>query len=166
MPKPRVIIADDHTLLVEAFEKLLAPECDVIAKVPDGRALITAARELHPDVVVLDIAMPLLNGLDAARQIKQTDPSDQAGVRDDERRSRSCRGGIPRRRVRVSPETLCRRRTADGHPGSDEAPILRDPAGHRRDAGVTVAPSRSRARRRSSPRGNARCFNCSPRASR
>lgn len=75
MPKPRVIIADDHTLLVEAFEKLLAPECDVIAKVPDGRALITAARELHPDVVVLDIAMPLLNGLDAARQIKQTDPS-------------------------------------------------------------------------------------------
>jgi DNA-binding NarL/FixJ family response regulator len=75
MPKPRVIIADDHTLLVEAFEKLLAPECDVIAKVPDGRALLTAARELHPDVVVLDIAMPLLNGLDAARQIKQADPS-------------------------------------------------------------------------------------------
>jgi DNA-binding NarL/FixJ family response regulator len=75
MPKPRVIIADDHTLLVEAFEKLLAPECDVIAKVPDGRALLTAARELHPDVVVLDIAMPLLNGLDAARQIKQTDSS-------------------------------------------------------------------------------------------
>ena len=75
MPKPRVIIADDHTLLVEAFEKLLAPECEVIAKVPDGRALLTAARELHPDVVLLDIAMPLLNGLDAARQIKQTDPS-------------------------------------------------------------------------------------------
>jgi DNA-binding NarL/FixJ family response regulator len=75
MSKPRVIIADDHTLLVEAFEKLLAPECDVIAKVPDGRALLTAARELHPDVVVLDIAMPLLNGLDAARQIKQTDSS-------------------------------------------------------------------------------------------
>jgi DNA-binding NarL/FixJ family response regulator len=75
MPKPRVIIADDHTLLVEAFEKLLAPECEVIAKVPDGRALLSAARELHPDVILLDIAMPLLNGLDAARQIKQTDPS-------------------------------------------------------------------------------------------
>ena len=46
-----------------------------VAKAPDGRALITAARQLHPDVVVLDLSMPLLNGLDAARQIKQTDPS-------------------------------------------------------------------------------------------
>jgi DNA-binding NarL/FixJ family response regulator len=75
MSKPRVIIADDHTLLVEAFEKLLAPECEVIAKVADGRALLAAARELHPDVVILDVAMPLLNGLDAGRQIKQMDAS-------------------------------------------------------------------------------------------
>ncbi len=75
MPKPRIIIADDHTLLVEAFEKLLAPECEVVAKVADGRALIKAVRELRPDVVVLDLAMPLLNGLDAARQIKQMDPT-------------------------------------------------------------------------------------------
>jgi DNA-binding NarL/FixJ family response regulator len=75
MPKPRVIIADDHTLIAEAFEKLLAPECDVIAKVTDGRALLAAARDLHPDVVVLDVAMPLLNGLDAGRQIKQMDAS-------------------------------------------------------------------------------------------
>jgi DNA-binding NarL/FixJ family response regulator len=73
--KPRVIIADDHTLLAEAFEKLLAPECEVIAKVADGRALLTAARDLHPDVVILDVAMPLLNGLDAGRQIKQMDAS-------------------------------------------------------------------------------------------
>src|SRR4051812_25344532 len=75
MPKPRVIIADDHTMLLEAFEKLLAPECDVIAKVTDGRALLAAVRDLHPDVVMLDIAMPLLNGLDAGRQIKQMDAS-------------------------------------------------------------------------------------------
>jgi DNA-binding NarL/FixJ family response regulator len=75
MSKPRVIIADDHTMLVEAFEKLLAPECEVVAKVADGRALLTAVNELKPDVVVLDLSMPLLNGLDAARQIKQTHPS-------------------------------------------------------------------------------------------
>jgi DNA-binding NarL/FixJ family response regulator len=75
MAKPRVIIADDHTLLVEAFEKLLAPECDVVAKVPDGRALVSAARKLRPDVVVLDLTMPLLNGLDAARQIREFDKS-------------------------------------------------------------------------------------------
>jgi DNA-binding NarL/FixJ family response regulator len=75
MGKPRVIIADDHTLLVEAFEKLLAPECEVVAKVADGRALVAAVKNLRPDVVVLDLTMPLLNGLDAARQIKQFDRS-------------------------------------------------------------------------------------------
>jgi DNA-binding NarL/FixJ family response regulator len=75
MPKPRVIIADDHTLLVEAIEKLLTPECNVVSKVADGRALLAAVREHRPDVVVLDLAMPLLNGLDAARQIKQLDSS-------------------------------------------------------------------------------------------
>ena len=75
MPKPRVILADDHTLLLEAFEKLLAPECDIVAKVADGRALLAAVREHHPDVVVLDLAMPLLNGIDPARQIKQEDRS-------------------------------------------------------------------------------------------
>ena len=73
MAKPRVIVADDHTLLAEAFEKLLSPECDVVARVADGRALVNAVREHHPDVVVLDLAMPLLNGLEAARQIKQFD---------------------------------------------------------------------------------------------
>jgi DNA-binding NarL/FixJ family response regulator len=75
VPKPRVILADDHTLLLEAFEKLLAPECDIVAKVADGRALLAAVREHHPDVVVLDLAMPLLNGIDAARQIKLEDRS-------------------------------------------------------------------------------------------
>jgi DNA-binding NarL/FixJ family response regulator len=73
MSKPRLILADDHTLLLEAFEKLLAPECDIVAKVGDGRALVAAVHEHHPDVVVLDLAMPLLNGLEAARQIKQFD---------------------------------------------------------------------------------------------
>jgi DNA-binding NarL/FixJ family response regulator len=75
MARPRVIIADDHTLLVEAFEGLLGPECEVVAKVADGRALLAAVREFRPEVVVLDVAMPLLNGIDAARQIKKTHPS-------------------------------------------------------------------------------------------
>jgi DNA-binding NarL/FixJ family response regulator len=75
MSKPRVILADDHTLVLEAFETLLAPECDVVAKVTDGRALVAAAGELHPNVVVLDLAMPLLNGIEAAKQIKQADRS-------------------------------------------------------------------------------------------
>jgi DNA-binding NarL/FixJ family response regulator len=70
MSRPSVLLADDHTLLLEAFQKLLAEDCEVVGMVADGRALIAAALKLRPDVVVVDVAMPLLNGLDAARQIK------------------------------------------------------------------------------------------------
>jgi len=71
MPGPRVLLADDHNLLLGAFEKLLAPECEIVGTASDGRTLVVEAQRLKPDVVVLDIAMPLLNGLDAVRQIKQ-----------------------------------------------------------------------------------------------
>jgi len=71
MKGPRVLLADDHTLLLGAFEKLLAPECEIVGHVSDGRALVAAADTLKPDVIVLDIAMPLMNGLEAARHVKQ-----------------------------------------------------------------------------------------------
>jgi len=75
MRRPRVLLAEDHRLLREAFVKPLEPDCDVLGAVADGRALIEAAPKLRPDVVVVDIAMPLLNGLDAARQLKRSMPS-------------------------------------------------------------------------------------------
>jgi DNA-binding NarL/FixJ family response regulator len=75
MSRPRVLLADDHTLLLDAFQKLLADECDVVGTASNGRALVSAATELHPDIVVVDIAMPLLNGIDAARQLKRLLPS-------------------------------------------------------------------------------------------
>jgi DNA-binding NarL/FixJ family response regulator len=68
--RPRVLLADDHALLLGAFDRLLAAECDVVGQVSDGRALVAAAEKLKPDVIVLDISMPMLNGLEAARQIK------------------------------------------------------------------------------------------------
>src|SRR5262245_34845111 len=71
MAAPRVLLADDHALLLGAYEKLLADECEIVGQVTDGRALLDAADRLKPDVVVLDISMPLLNGLEAGRQIKQ-----------------------------------------------------------------------------------------------
>lgn len=74
MPRPRVLLADDHRLVVEACVTLLEPECEVVGIVTDGRALLPQAIELRPDVIVLDIGMPLLNGLDAGRQLKQTMP--------------------------------------------------------------------------------------------
>ena len=70
MGRPRLLLADDHALLLGAFEKLLSEECDIVGQVSDGRALVAAAAELKPDLIVLDIAMPLLNGVEAARQIK------------------------------------------------------------------------------------------------
>ena len=74
MIRPRVLLADDHHLLLEAFQKLLEPACEVVGAVSDGRALLEAARKLKPDVIVLDIGMPLLNGLDAGPQIKRMLP--------------------------------------------------------------------------------------------
>ena len=71
MGTPRVLLADDHALLLGAYEKLLAGECEIVGQVCDGRALVAAAEALEPDIVVLDIAMPLLNGLEAGRQIKR-----------------------------------------------------------------------------------------------
>jgi DNA-binding NarL/FixJ family response regulator len=72
--RPRVVLADDHRLLREALTQVLQPKCDVVGTVGDGRALLVAAAELRPDVVVVDIGMPLLNGLDAARQLRQSMP--------------------------------------------------------------------------------------------
>jgi len=63
-------MADDHAMLLDAFRALLEPEFDVVGAVPDGRRLLEEFTRLHPDVVLLDIAMPLLNGLDAGRQLK------------------------------------------------------------------------------------------------
>ena len=74
MIRPRVLLADDHTLLLDAFTKLLEPECEVVGTVGDGRALLEIAPKLNPDIIVLDMAMPLLNGLDAGRQLKQKLP--------------------------------------------------------------------------------------------
>src|SRR5215469_9678105 len=68
--RPRVLIADDHKLVAEACKSLLEPEFDVVGVVTDGRTLMLAAEQLHPDVVILDISMPELNGLDAGEQIK------------------------------------------------------------------------------------------------
>jgi len=74
MKLPRVILADDHTLVADALAQLLAPHCEIVATVADGHALLDSAALLNPDVVVADIAMPLLNGLEAGRQLKEKMP--------------------------------------------------------------------------------------------
>ena len=78
MGRTRILLADDHTMICAGLAKLLEPHYEVVGSVEDGRALLKAAEELKPDVVVLDIGMPLLNGLDAARELKKKMPSHQA----------------------------------------------------------------------------------------
>src|SRR6201981_161925 len=72
---PRILIADDHTLVAEACRKLLESDYEVVATVSDGRALVRAVVELRPQLIIVDVAMPLLNGLDAGQQAKELLPS-------------------------------------------------------------------------------------------
>jgi DNA-binding NarL/FixJ family response regulator len=72
--RPRVLLADDHTILLDSFKRLLEPLCEVVGCVKDGRELLEAAPRLKPEVIVLDVSMPRLNGLDAARQLRRTNP--------------------------------------------------------------------------------------------
>ncbi len=73
--RTRLLIADDHNLVAEACKSFLEPEFEVVAIVNDGRALLNSVAELKPDIVIIDIAMPLLNGLDAGEQVKQIIPT-------------------------------------------------------------------------------------------
>lgn len=73
--KPRLLLADDHTLLLEGIRLMLKPEFDLVGSVEDGQALLAAAKRLKPDVILLDISMPLLNGIDAARRLRKIAPS-------------------------------------------------------------------------------------------
>jgi DNA-binding NarL/FixJ family response regulator len=68
-----VLLADDHSIVIDGLRHLLEPDFTVVGAVADGRALIVATRELKPEVVVADVSMPILNGIEATRQIRQTD---------------------------------------------------------------------------------------------
>jgi DNA-binding NarL/FixJ family response regulator len=70
MSKPRVLLADDHLILAEGLRGLLEPEFEVVAVVADGRELVAAARKHRPDVIVADVTMPSLNGIEAAVQLR------------------------------------------------------------------------------------------------
>jgi|SRR5215831_1771362 len=74
MMLPRVMLADDHTIIVEAFRKLLEPHVQIVGSAADGRALLETAQQLKPDVIVVDIGMPLMNGLEAGLRLKSLMP--------------------------------------------------------------------------------------------
>jgi len=75
MARTRVFLADDHDMLLDAFKRMLEPEFDVVGTARDGRELLDRAPAVRPDVIVLDVKMPLLNGLDAARRLREALPA-------------------------------------------------------------------------------------------
>jgi DNA-binding NarL/FixJ family response regulator len=74
MDLPRMILADDHTILLESLRTLLQGRCEIVGTVSDGRALLNEAPALKPDIIVIDIGMPELNGLEAGRRLKKLLP--------------------------------------------------------------------------------------------
>jgi DNA-binding NarL/FixJ family response regulator len=72
MTRPRVLIADDHSMVVDGLRGLLEADYEVVGTVADGRAVMPAVKELRPDIVIIDISMPSLNGLDCARRIRES----------------------------------------------------------------------------------------------
>ncbi|MBZ5496087.1 MAG: response regulator transcription factor [Acidobacteriia bacterium] len=74
MTRPRILLADDHRLMLEGLQRLLQGQSEVVGAVEDGRAAVRAAQDLKPDLILLDISMPIMNGLEAARQLRSLVP--------------------------------------------------------------------------------------------
>jgi DNA-binding NarL/FixJ family response regulator len=107
MPKIRVLLADDHILVAEGLRSLLKDLFDLVGVVHDGRALMESAESLRPDVIVTDISMPLLNGLDAVRQIRAKRPETRVIIltmhRDTHLAAEAFRAGVSGYLLKISP---------------------------------------------------------------
>src|SRR5436190_11970039 len=107
MQKTKVLLADDHTVVAQGIQALLKEEFELVGLVHDGRALLEAAVELRPDIIVTDISMPNLNGIDAIRQIRARQPDAKVVVltmhRDTEMAVEAFRAGASGYVLKVSP---------------------------------------------------------------
>jgi DNA-binding NarL/FixJ family response regulator len=72
--RPRVLVAEDHAEVAKAVCRVLALDCEVVGSVADGSAVLEAAQRLQPDVIVIDLNLPNVNGLEACRQLMQVNP--------------------------------------------------------------------------------------------
>ena len=155
MPKTRVLLADDHTLVAEALKSLLAEPFDLVGVVHDGRALVEAAEKLRPDVIVTDISMPLLNGLEAVRQLRERQPETRIIVltmhRDTHLAASAFRAGVSGYLLKISPsEELVKaiREVAQGRSyvttllAKDLINLLMDPATTRENEAPLTARQR------------------------
>ncbi len=142
MPRPQIMIADDHAFVAEACKKMLEPEFDVVATVGDGRALVRIAATLQPQVIIIDIRMPLLNGLDAGRQIKQILGSVKLVFLTMKYGPRFGRRGIPTRSFRLPSENLRGIGTGGGDSGGFEGQVVSLSGNHQGNSRLLAAPGR------------------------
>ena len=105
--RSRILIADDHNLIAELFQQLLAVDFDVVGVVGDGHALVRAAVELKPDLILVDIGMPLLNGLDAGRKVKKLLPMVKLVYVTLSSAARRCRGSVRAWSLRLLAQDMC-----------------------------------------------------------
>ncbi len=161
MERPLILIADDHTLLAAAFKTMLEPEYAVIKLVSDGRKLLAATAELKPGIVLLDLSMPLLNGLDAGKELKKLLPRTKLIIltmnEDPDVASRALRSWasafLLKKSAGVEPKMPSSKYCKD-------APMSRHPS--RRSSSVSSSVILVRTVSRNSPSASARCSSCSP----
>ena len=150
MSKPRVLIADDHQILAEGLRGLLEPEFEVVGVVADGRELVAAAKKHRPDVIVADITMPSLNGIEAAVQLRDVGVKAKVVFLTMHRDVAYARRAMEAGAVGLRPEALRRLRTGHGRPRSAPGTNLRD-ADDRRGTSSVVPRRRLRGRATGAP---------------
>lgn len=116
MKRPTILLADDHTMVSAALRRLLEPDYDVIGCVEDGHALLKMAAERKLDLVLLDVGMPLLNGLDAGRELIKLMPRIKLNLPYHESRPGTGKRSVADRCARLSPEEFSTRGTFGGGP--------------------------------------------------
>ena len=160
---PRVVIVDDHTLLTEALRRLLEPDCEVVGTYDDPRAFLRDVARLRPDVAVLDISMPTLNGLDAARTSPRL-PSARIVFltmnEDADVAAEAFRVGASR----VSAEAVGRHRAEGGRRGRDEPALLHHPLLTRDWSARSSSQRTSGGRSPAHTRASAKSCSCSLKA--
>ena len=127
MKRPRLLLADDHPLVLAGLRSLLETECDVVGAVSDGRSLVEAASRLKPEVIVTDISLPLLNGIDAARQIKKDQPEAKILFLTMHANLNYLQGCSGCWRLRLLAEDLCQRGVVGRRTGCRSEPHPRQP---------------------------------------
>ena len=162
--RPRVILADDHVMVAEALGRLIDEVADLVGRASDGQQLVESARRLKPDIIVSDITMPVMSGLDALRQLKSEQSSCALHIPDSPHRGERCRGSHARRGMRVSSQGGGGRRTARSHPRRHGRPHLSDTA-YRRGCLADDVPARGSSRSTTLPPAKGKSCDWSRKAS-